>query len=40
MTPGLVEACWSVGIERGKDGDVLLREVLEAYHRNGHSEPE
>lgn len=38
MTPGLVEACWSVGIERGRDGGALLWEVLEAYHGNGHRE--
>lgn len=38
MTPGLTEACYSVGIENGKDGAVLLHEVLEAYHRSGHRE--
>jgi hypothetical protein len=39
MTPGLAEACYSVGIEVGKDGGALLREVLEAYHQRGHREP-
>lgn len=37
-TPMLHEACWSVGIEVGKDGNALLREVLAAYHGNGHRE--
>lgn len=37
-TPGLWEACCSVGIERGKPGTVLLYEVLEAYHQAGHRE--
>jgi hypothetical protein len=36
MTPGLYEACASVGIEHGKDAGVMLHEVLAAYHRNGH----
>jgi hypothetical protein len=35
-TPGLTEACYSVGIETGRDGAVLMREVLAAYHRRGH----
>jgi len=38
FTPGLTEACYSVGIEHGKDGATLLREVLKAYHGRGHRE--
>lgn len=38
MTPGLAEACASVGIEHGKDGGTMLYDVLAAYHRNGHRE--
>ena len=38
MTPGLGEACASVGIEHGRDGGVVLYNVLAAYHRNGHKE--
>lgn len=40
MTPGLGEACASVGIEQGRDGGAVLYNVLAAYHRNGHREPE
>lgn len=36
MMPGLMEACYSVAIESGKDGAALMREVLAAYHRRGH----
>jgi hypothetical protein len=38
MTPGLGEACASVGIERGRDGGAVLYDLLAAYHRNGHKE--
>lgn len=37
-TPGLLEACASVGIEAGKPALVLLRELLTAYHDGGHRE--
>lgn len=39
MTPGLAEACASVGIEHGRDSGAMLFDVLAAYHRNGHKEP-
>jgi hypothetical protein len=39
MTPGLGEACASVGIEHGRDGAGMLFDVLAAYHGNGHEEP-
>jgi hypothetical protein len=39
MTPGLGEACASVGIEHGRDGAAMLFDVLAAYHGNGHEEP-
>lgn len=38
-TPGLGDACASVGIEHGRDGGAMLYDVLAAYHRNGHKEP-
>lgn len=38
MTPGLAEACASVGIEHGKDAGTMMFSVLSAYHHNGHRE--
>lgn len=35
-TPGLTEACASVGIEHGKSTQRMLLEYLAAYHRRGH----
>lgn len=36
QTPGLLEACASVGIEHGKSTDQLLRETVDAYHIARH----
>lgn len=35
-TPGLTEACASVGIEHGKSAGQMLRDYLTAFHENGH----
>jgi hypothetical protein len=36
--PMLIEACASVGIERGKSTGLMLREYLQGYHERGHQE--
>jgi hypothetical protein len=38
-TPGLGEACASVGIENGRSASVMLREYLTAFHERGHEDP-
>lgn len=35
-TPGLAEACASVGIEHGKSAGAMLRDYLVQYHERGH----
>lgn len=35
-TPGLLEACASVGIEHGKSTGLMLREFIDAYHARRH----
>jgi hypothetical protein len=35
-TPGLAEACASVGIEHGKTTDQMLYEYLSGYHHRSH----
>ena len=35
-TPGLMEACFSVGIENGRDGNALMFDILAAFHESGH----
>jgi hypothetical protein len=37
--PGLVEACASVGIERGKSTGLMLKEYLDHYHAQRHEDP-
>ena len=37
ITPAVVGACASVGIERGKPTWQVLNEYLADYHRRGHT---
>lgn len=38
MSPGLVEACASVGIENGKSTGLLMKEFLDLYHARRHKD--
>lgn len=37
-TPGLAEACASVGIEHGRSTDAMLWDYLALFHERGHKE--
>jgi hypothetical protein len=37
-TPGLTEACASVGIEYGKSTGQMMHDYLAGYHDRGHRE--
>ena len=39
MTPGLLEACASVGIEHGKSTGLMMRDYIDAFHANRHRDP-
>jgi hypothetical protein len=36
MSPLLIEACYSVAIENGRDPADLAKSTLDAYHANRH----
>lgn len=35
-TPGLIEACASVGIEHGKSTGLMMREYIDSFHARRH----
>lgn len=37
-TPGLAEACASVGIEHGKSTGLMMRDYINTFHANRHTE--
>lgn len=37
-SPGLIEACASVGIEHGKSTGLMMREFIDRYHANRHKD--